>query len=174
MLPPAEALLGEDLVDATPLDRQALPLVEVGLQAVERPAAEGQAQDLGVGQRRGDDLGSLLGGVGRRPAGALAFLEPGEAVLVEAPDPGIGGGAGAAEGRGDLGRRSAVGGRLDDAGSLDQADRGGARAEQLGDGLLLLGSHRAERDSGGHGEPPGRYLHPPANHLPDAPLSSWT
>jgi hypothetical protein len=126
LLPPAEALLGEDLIDAAPLDRQALPLVEVGPQAVERPAAEGQAQALGVGQRRGDDLGPLLGGVGRRPAGALALLEPGDAFVVEAADPGVDGGPRAAQRRGDGGCGSAAGGGPDDAGAFDQADRGSA------------------------------------------------
>jgi hypothetical protein len=120
------------------------------LQAIQRPAAERQAQFLGVGQRRGDDLGPLLGGVGRRPAGAVALLEAGDPLVVEAADPGVGGGPRAAQRRGDGGRRSAVGGGLDDAGALDQADRGGARLEQGRDGLLLLGRHRAERDSDGH------------------------
>jgi hypothetical protein len=173
-MPPPQALIHEDLVAAAALDRDALLLVEVGLQAVECPAAEGQAQVLRGGQRRGDDLGPLLGGVGRRPAGAGAFLQPGEALLVEAADPGIGGRAGATERRGDGGGGSALGSRLDDPGALDEADRGGAGAEQLSDGLLLLGGHRTEGDSGGHGTPPGRCLHPTANHLPDAPLSKST
>jgi hypothetical protein len=44
-----EPLGDEDLVDAAPLDRDALLLVEVVLQAVERPGAEGQAESLRVG-----------------------------------------------------------------------------------------------------------------------------
>jgi hypothetical protein len=126
LLPPAEALLGEDLVDPAPLDRQPLLLIEVGLQAVQRPAAERQLQGFRLGQRRGDDLGPLLGGVGRRPAGAGAFLEAGHTPIVEAADPGIGGGSRAAQRRGDGGRGTAFRCGLDDAGAFDQADRGGA------------------------------------------------
>jgi hypothetical protein len=140
---PLQPLIHEDLADAAALDADALLLIEVGFEPVERPAAEGQAQVLGGGQGRGDDLGALLGGVGRRPPGAGAFLEPGEALRVEAADPGVGGRPGAAERRGDGGGGSALGG-LDDAGALDEADRGGARAEQLVEGLLLLGGHRAQ------------------------------
>jgi hypothetical protein len=66
LLAPLQPLVEEDLVDAAPLDRDALLLVEIGLQAVERPAAEGQAQALRAGQRGGEDLGPLLGGVGVR------------------------------------------------------------------------------------------------------------
>ena len=149
---PPQALGLQKLVDPTAFDRDPLLLVEVVLEPVERPGAEGEAQFLRVGQGRGDDLGPLLGGVGRRPAGAGAFLEPGEALVVETADPGIDGGPRAAQLGGDGGGRPAVGGGgLDDAGAFDQADRGGARAEQFGDGLLLLGGHRAEGDAGGHG-----------------------
>jgi hypothetical protein len=148
---PPQALLREDLVDAAALDRDPLLLVEMDLQPVQGPAGEGQAQVLRGSQRRGDDLGPLLCGVDRRPAGAGALLEPGDPVLVEAADPGIDGGSGAAGRLGDGGGGSAVGGGLDDSGPFGQADRGGARAEQVRDGLLLLGRHRAESDSGGHG-----------------------
>jgi hypothetical protein len=79
---PSEPFVEEDLVDAAALDRDPLLLVEVGLQPIERPAAEGQAQVLRGGQRGGDDLGALLGGVGVRPARAGAIAEAGEALLV--------------------------------------------------------------------------------------------
>jgi hypothetical protein len=46
---PPQAFGQEDLVDAAALDRDALLLVEVGLQAVQRPATEGQFQALGIG-----------------------------------------------------------------------------------------------------------------------------
>lgn len=101
----------------------------------------------------------------------MAFLGPGDALVVEAADPGVDGGPRATDRRGDGGSGSTFGGRLDDAGALDEADGCGAGAEQLGDGLLLLDGHLAEGDSGGHGVPPGRHLHPPANHLPDEPLT---
>jgi hypothetical protein len=96
------------------------------LQAVERPAAEGQAQVLGGGQGRGDDLGPLLGGIGRRTAGAGTLLEAGDPLLVEAADPGIGRGPRATDRRGDCRRGPTVGCRLDDAGAFDQTDRSSA------------------------------------------------
>ena len=49
-MPPTQALLQEDLVDPAALDRDVLLVVEVGLQAIQRPAAEGQIQALGVAQ----------------------------------------------------------------------------------------------------------------------------
>jgi hypothetical protein len=76
VLAPAEPLVDQQFVDAAPLDRDGLLLVEVGLEPVERPAAEGQAQLLGVGQRGGDDLGALLGRVGVRAARAGPLLQP--------------------------------------------------------------------------------------------------
>ena len=89
LMPPLQPLIDEDLADAAPLDRDALPLVEVISQAVERPAAEGQAQALRVGQRRGDDLGALLGRVGGRAPGPGPIFQATEPPVVEASDPGV-------------------------------------------------------------------------------------
>jgi hypothetical protein len=88
---PPQALGREQLVDAAPLDRDAPLLVEVGLQPVERPAAEGQTEVLGGRQCGGDHLGALLGGVGMGSPGAGTVLEPGESGVVEAMEPGVDG-----------------------------------------------------------------------------------
>ena len=90
-MPPLQPLVHEDLADAAPLDRDAPLLVEVGLQPVERPTAEGQTEVLGGRQRGGDHLGALLGGVGMGSPGAGTVLEPGESPVVEAVDPDIDG-----------------------------------------------------------------------------------
>lgn len=123
-MPPPQALGDQDLVDATPLDRDALLLVEVGLQAVERPGAEGQSQPLRVGQRRGDDRGPLLGGIGRWAAGPRAILQAGEPPLVEAMDPRIDGGAREAQVPGDLAGSSPGGDGQEDPGPLDESGLG--------------------------------------------------
>src|SRR5262249_18741528 len=114
VLAPAEALVDQEFVDPAPLDRDPLLLIEVSLQAVERPAAEGQAELLRVGQGGGDHLGALLGGVGVRPAATGTLLQPPQALLVEPADPGIDGRPGAAQARGDLAGCLPLGGRLDD------------------------------------------------------------
>jgi hypothetical protein len=151
-MPPFQPLIDEDLADAAPLDRDALVLVEVISQAVQRPAAEGQAQALRVGQRRGDDLGTLLGGVGVRPAGAGPILEPLESPLVEAADPGIDGGTADAQVAGDLAGSMPVGDGEQEPGALDESGLGRARRRKLFEALAFLGSESAERDFGeGHG-----------------------
>jgi hypothetical protein len=147
-MPPLQPLIDEDLADAAPLDRDALVLVEVGPQAVQRPAAEGQVQPLRVGQRRGDDLGALLGGVGVRPAGAVPILEAVEAPLVEAPDPGVDGGSADAQVAGDLAGASPVGDSGQDAGALDEARLGRARGRELFEGLTFLGGEWTQHDFG--------------------------
>jgi hypothetical protein len=68
-------------------------LVEVRLEAVERPAAEGQAQGLRVGQGRGEDLGPLLLGIGMRASGTREVFQGGQAAVIEPPDPGRDGGS---------------------------------------------------------------------------------
>src|SRR5687767_10688471 len=88
-MPPLQPLVDEDLADTAALDRDPLLLVEVGTQAVQRPAAEGETQALRVSQRRGDDLGPLLGGVGVWSAGPRPILQALEPLLVEAMDPGV-------------------------------------------------------------------------------------
>jgi hypothetical protein len=90
---PLQPLVDEDLTDAAAFDRDALLLVEVGLQAVQRPAVEGQTQMLRIGQRGGDDLGALLGRVGVRAPGSRPIPQPVESLLIEAMDPGVDGGA---------------------------------------------------------------------------------
>jgi hypothetical protein len=174
-VPPLQALGLQQFVDPAPLDRDALLLVEVGLESVECPAAEGQAQPLGIGQRRGDDLGPLLGGVGVRPAGPGPLLQAGEPLVVEPADPGVDGGPGAALGLGDGGGLLAAGGGEDDPGAFDETGGCGAGVAQCIEGGLLLCGHRAERNLGGHGCASLKGLPLiPANHLPDAPLSRWT
>ena len=44
--------------------------------SVEGPASEGEAEFLRVDQCGGDDLGTLLGGVGVRASGAMLLLQP--------------------------------------------------------------------------------------------------
>jgi hypothetical protein len=86
---PPQAFGQEDLVDPAAFDWDALLLVEVSLQAIERPASKGQPQALGVRQRRGDDLGALLGRVGRRTSGPGLILQSMEPLFIEAMDPGV-------------------------------------------------------------------------------------
>jgi hypothetical protein len=149
---PPQALLPEELVDAAAPDRDALLLVEVGLQAVQRPAAEGQAQALRVGQRGGDDLGALLGRVGRRPPGPRPILQPVEPLIVEAVDPGVDRRPREAQVLGDLAGPSPVGDGEEDLGPLDETGLGGTRSRKLLEGLAFHGSRFAERDfGGGHG-----------------------
>jgi hypothetical protein len=123
---PLQPLIHEDLADAAPLDRDALLLVEVVSQAVERPAGKGQAQRLRVGERRGDDLGALLGRVGGRAPGPGPVLQTGEATVVEAMDPGVDGRLADAQVAGDLAGSSPVGDGEQDAGPLDESGLGGA------------------------------------------------
>jgi hypothetical protein len=101
-VPPLQPLVEEDFVDATPLDRDALLLVEVGFKPIECPAAEGQPQALGIGQRGSDHLGALLGGVGGRPPGPRLVSQSVEAPFVEPVDPEVDGGATDAQVPGDL------------------------------------------------------------------------
>ena len=121
------------------------------MQAVERPAAEGQAQALRVGQRRGDDRGALIGVVGVRVARAGAVLQRREAAVVEPADPAVHRRAGAAEARRDLAGRLARGGSLDNAGAVDQAGGCGPGPGQFVDGLAFLGGQFAQCHLGGHG-----------------------
>src|SRR5262245_23675008 len=93
LMAPLQPLVHEDLAEAAPLDRDALLFVEIGLQTIDRPGAEGQTQAIRLGQGRGDHLGALLGGVGLRSPGPGAILQPGQAPLIEAMEPGLDGGA---------------------------------------------------------------------------------
>jgi hypothetical protein len=145
---PLQSLVDEDLADAAPLDRDTPLLVEVGPQAVERPAAEGEVQPLRVGQRRGDDLGALLGGVGVRPAGAGPVLQAAEALLVEATDPGVDGGPAGAQVAGDLAGASPVGEGDEEPGPLDESGLGGARVSELVEGLTFLRGEWSQRHFG--------------------------
>jgi hypothetical protein len=63
--------------------------LEVGLQPVQRPRAEGQAQLVGLGQCGGDYLGALLGVVGGWPTGPRSVLQAVDAGFVEACNPGV-------------------------------------------------------------------------------------
>jgi hypothetical protein len=139
VLAPPEPLGQEDLVDAAAPDRDALLLVEVVPQAVERPAGEGQAELLRVGQGGGEDLGDLLRGVGGGPARAGLVVQAGDALEVEPLDPGVDGGARDAQVAGDGGGVPALGGREDDPGPFDDAGLGGAGAGEVLDAPPLLG-----------------------------------
>jgi hypothetical protein len=154
LLPPAEALLDEDFADAAPLHGQGLLLVEVDLEAVHRPRAEGQAERLRVRQCGGDDLGPLLGRVGRWSPGATMFLQTVEAVVVEAADPGVNRGPRAPQISGNSGSGVAFGGSLNDACPLDVSHHRSAGLDQTRDGLSLFRRHRTEHNAGGHGAPP--------------------
>jgi hypothetical protein len=79
---PLQPFVAKDFVDPAPLDRDALLLVEVGLQTVQRPAAKGQPQALRVGQGRGDDLGALLGRIGRGTPGPGLVLQSAESLVI--------------------------------------------------------------------------------------------
>jgi hypothetical protein len=118
---PLQPLVDEELADAAASDADALLLVEVGAQPVQRPAAEGQAQALRGGQGRGDDLGALLGGVGVRTPGPGPIPQAAEPPLVEAMDPGVDGGPRDAEVLGDLTGRSPVGTGQEDPCPLDES-----------------------------------------------------
>src|SRR4051812_14415836 len=128
---PLQPLVDEDLTDAAAFDRDALLLVEVDAQAIQRPAAEGPAQDLWVSQCRGEDLGALLGRVGVGTPGAGPILQAAEALLVEAVDPGVDRGAGQSQVLSDLARPPPVRDGQEDLGSLDEACLGGPRVSQL-------------------------------------------
>jgi hypothetical protein len=123
---PLQAFGQEDFVDAAALDVDALLLVEVGSQAIERPAGEGQPQALRVGQRRGDDLGTLLGRVSVRPPGPRLILQAVESPVVEAMDPGVDGGPREAQVLGHPAGSSSVGEGQEDPSPLDEAGLGRA------------------------------------------------
>jgi hypothetical protein len=154
VLAPPQALSDQDLVDPAPLDGDAPVLVEVRLQPVERPATEVQPQVLRGGQCGGDDLGHLLGRVGRRAALAGPVAQAGEALVVEAMEPLIELIAAHADTPGDGAGPLARGEAFDDLGPLDQPGLVGARAGESGDGLTLLGRQLTETDLGTHGAPP--------------------
>jgi len=145
---PPQAFGPEDLVDPAALDRDPLPLVEVGLQAVQRPAGEGQAQALRVGQRRGDDLGALPRRVGMRPPGSRSILQAVEPSFIEPMDPGVDRGARDAEVLDDLAGPTPVGEGQEDLGPLDEASLSGTRRRELVEGLSFFRSQFAERDFG--------------------------
>ena len=149
---PLQPLVHEDLADAAALDADALLLVEVGAQAVQRPAAEGQAQALRVGQRGGDHFGALLGRIGVRTPGAGPILQPVGTPLIEAMDPGIDRGARQPQVLGDLAGPPSLGDGQQELGPLDEAGLRGPRVSQLFESVSLLGGQLAECDFGeGHG-----------------------
>jgi hypothetical protein len=152
LLMPTQALLQEEFVDAAAFDGDALLLVEVGLQAIEPPAAERQAQALRVGQRGGDDLGALLGRIRRGTPDPRLILQPMEPLVIEAMDPGVDRRSRDAQVLGDLSGAPPVGDGQEDLGPLDEAGLCRSRRREVFEGLTLLGGQFAERDSGaGHG-----------------------
>jgi hypothetical protein len=148
--------MDQDLVNPAALDRDPLPLVEVGGQPVQRPGGEGQVEALGIGQRRGDHRRHLLGRVGRRAADARPILQPGHAARVEPLDPGAHRvGCQAQLGR-DRRRHPALARLPDDARPLDLPRRCGAGMGQLldrhplrlGQGAQPQPSHRGSSSKG--------------------------
>jgi hypothetical protein len=123
---PPQTFSQENLVDAAAFDRNALLLVEVSLQAIERPASKGQVQALGVRQRRGDDLGALLGRVGRRTSGPGLILQSMEPLFIEAMDPGVDRGPRNAQVLGHLAGASPRGDGQEELCALDEAGLGRA------------------------------------------------
>ena len=126
-------------------------LVEVGLEPVQGPGGEGQAELGRIGQRGGQDLGDLLGRIGGRASGAGLVLQAVGALEVEPPDPAVDGGARDAQVARDLGGALALCGGQDNLGALDGAGRGGAGVGQRLDPLAFLGCQGPERDSLRHG-----------------------
>ena len=118
---PPQAFGQEDLVDAAAFDPDALLLIEVGLQAIERPAGEGQPQAPRIAQRRGNHLGALLGRIGRRAPGPRLILQPVEPLVIEAMDPGVDRRSRDAQVLGDLSGPPSVGDGQEDLGPLDEA-----------------------------------------------------
>jgi hypothetical protein len=126
-------------------------LVEVGLEPIERPGGEGQAQTPGVGHRGGEDLGDLLRGIGGRASGAGLVLQAVGPLEVEPRDPAVDGGPRDAQVACELGGALAPCGGQDNLGALDGAGRCGAGVGQRLDLLAFLGRQGSERDSFRHG-----------------------
>jgi hypothetical protein len=145
---PLRPFVDEDFADTAPRDRDPLLFVEVISQAVERPASEGQAQAPRVGRRGGEDLGALLGRVGRRAPGPGLILQPAEPPVVEAMDPGVDGGLADTQVAGDLAGSAPVGDGQEHPGALDESGLGGARGCELFERPPFIGGGFAERDSG--------------------------
>lgn len=147
-MPPPQAFSQEDLVDAATLDRDAFLLVEVGLKPIQRPAAEGQPQAPGIGQRHGDDLGALLRRVGRWAPSPRLILQAVEPLSMEAVNPGVDRGPRDAQVLGHVAGSSSLGDGQEDLGPLDEAGLGRAGSRQVLEGLTLLGGEFAEGDLG--------------------------
>ena len=147
-MPPPQALGQEELVDAAALDADALPLIEIGLQSVRRPAGEGQAQAPRGGQRRGDDLGALLGRIGRGAPGPGLVLQAAEPLVIEAMDPGVDRRSRDAQLLGHLAGAASVGDGQEEPGPLDEAGLRGARVGKVLEGLAFLGRQFPEGDLG--------------------------
>jgi hypothetical protein len=148
LLAPLQPLVHEDLADAAALHADALLLVEIGPQTVQCPAPEGQTQALRIGQRGGDHLGALLGGVGVRAPGPGPILQAVESLLIEAMDPGVDGGARPAQLLGDLAGPPSVGDGQEDLGALHESSLCDPGMSQLLEGVSFLGRRRAERNFG--------------------------
>jgi hypothetical protein len=130
VLAPAQTFVDQDLVDPAALDRDPLPLVEVGGQPVQRPRRERQIQRLGIGERGGDHGGDLLGRIGRRPAATGPILEAVETLGIEAMDPAAHQVGPETELVGDRRHVMALTGAPDDPGALDLPRGRGARMGQ--------------------------------------------
>jgi hypothetical protein len=107
--PPLQALGQGDLVAATPLDREAQRLVEVSRESTQRPASDERAQALRIGQRGGDDLGTLLDRVVVRPPGSRSILEAAEPSPMASMEPDVDRAVGDADGPDDLAGAATVG-----------------------------------------------------------------
>jgi hypothetical protein len=172
---PPQALGPQEFVDAAALDHDALLLVEVGLEPVECPGAERQAQGLRIGQCRSDDGGPLVGVIGVRAARAGTVLQGGQPAIVEPADPDRNGRSGDIQLARDVGGRSALGDRQDDLSAFDDSGRGGASMGEPFQLTPLVGRQFAKGNSCWHKVPPcGWYPDQLANHLPDEPLRHQT
>jgi hypothetical protein len=149
-MPPLQSLVEEDFVDATPLDRDPFLLIEVSSQSIECPTPEGQAEALRIGQGGGDNLGTLLSGVGVRTPGPSPVLQPVQSQLVEPMDPGIDRGATDAQVLGDLAGPLSRGDGQEEPSPLDEVGLSGAGGGQTFEDPTFLRGQLTERDMGAY------------------------
>jgi len=124
---PGQPLVDENLVDPTPLDRDPFLFIEVGLEPVQGPAGEGQAEGLGIDQSDGDDLGTLFGGIGVGTPGSRLILQTRQSLFVEAMNPKVNRGPTDAQVPGHLAGPLSLGDSQKDLGALDEAGLFGTR-----------------------------------------------
>ena len=138
MFPPAQALVKQDLVNAAALHCDALCLMQVGGQPVERPRGERQPQRLGLGQRGGNHGSGLLGRVGGRAARPVPVLERLQSFHIEAVDALAHGLAIKTDPGGNRRGALAAAGAPDDLGALHVLGRSRVGVSQALDGRELI------------------------------------